>query len=97
MLRATCYKKHLIWHYGSVFLSTAPLAHLTAFIVVPAHKQLVFTQAISLLETVFFYTVFRVFAAWAVKTEVAQAFMKNVTMEAERNPEKWGIVGGGEL
>ncbi|EOA87349.1 uncharacterized protein SETTUDRAFT_179124 [Exserohilum turcica Et28A] len=86
-------KISLVLYYASVCFSITPLAHLTAFVVVPAHKQLVFTQGVELLAAMFFYTVFRVFAMWAVETQVIQVFMKNVTAEAERDPKRFGLEG----
>lgn len=46
-----------------------------------------------MLAAMFFYTVFRVFAMWAVETQVIQVFMKNVTAEAERDPKRFGLEG----
>jgi hypothetical protein len=63
-----------------------PLAELIAFIIVPAHRQLVFLTGAELIASVFFTTVLRVVATWAIKTDYAQTMMRNIT-EAGRARE----------
>lgn len=50
----------------------------------PVHKQIVFLAGADLVGTVFMTTLIRVFAGWAVKTEFAQGFIRNMTEGAEK-------------
>jgi hypothetical protein len=61
------------------WLSPLPLINLVAFITIPAHQRIVFLAGAELITTIFLYTIVRVFAAWAVKTDFAQAVMRNIT------------------
>ncbi|KAJ4371269.1 hypothetical protein N0V83_004486 [Neocucurbitaria cava] len=71
--------KHLFFNFVGNFLSITPFATLIAFIVVPAHKQIVFVTGVELVAGVFVKTVVRIFATWAVKQEFVQLIMKNMT------------------
>lgn len=75
-------------------MSITPFATLIAFIVVPAHKQIVFVTGVELVAGIFVKTVVRVFATWAVKTDFVQGMMRNVTdtaraAESEENLAKF--------
>lgn len=60
--------------------------------IVPAHRQIVFFEAMDLVETIFLNTMFRLLTSWAVKTEFAQTVMRNLTEMARegepRGPKK---------
>jgi hypothetical protein len=75
--------KHLVLNYLGTWLSTSPLATLIAFIIVPAHKRVVFMTGADLVSNVFTNTIVRIFATWAVKTEFVQKAMQNITARAE--------------
>ena len=72
------------------FLTIDPLVVLIAFIIIPAHRQIVFLASADLVTTAFFSTIVRAFATWAVKTDFAQEAMRNMT-ETKR---KGGTVPG---
>lgn len=72
-------RKHLAFNIVTSFLSIGPLAELIAFIIVPAHTQIVFLAGADLVAKTFLITIIRVFATWAVKTDFAQAMMRNIT------------------
>lgn len=76
---STDIKKDVFLNFAGAYLSATPLTHLVAFVVVPAHRQIVFIEGVDLAETIFFHTLVRVFATWAVKTNFVQTMMKNVT------------------
>ena len=61
------------------YLSVGPMYDLIAFIVVPAHKQIVFRAGADLVTNVFLTTLCSVVASWAVKTGYAQTLMRNMT------------------
>lgn len=68
---------------AGTYFSPMPLTHLVAFVVVPAHRQIVFIEGVDLATTVFLNTVLRVFVTWALKTDFVQIMMKNVTESAQ--------------
>jgi hypothetical protein len=76
------------------FLSPYSLADLIGFIVVPAHQRVVFLAGVELVATTFLFTVVRVFATWAVKTDFAQTMMRNITENAENPRHKGAIFSG---
>jgi hypothetical protein len=69
----------LVFSFVGSYLSVGPIYDLIAFIVVPAHKQLVFRACADLATTVFLTTLVRVVSVWAVKTEFVQTMMRNIT------------------
>jgi hypothetical protein len=75
--------KNLIYGFFGNWFSTKPLADLIAFIVIPAHKQLVFLAGAHMVMAIFFTTVFRVLASWAVNTDFVQTMFRNTTQNAE--------------
>ncbi|KNG52459.1 hypothetical protein DDE82_006309 [Stemphylium lycopersici] len=87
-------QSYLLFNSFGVYFSITPLARLTAFVVIPAHRQLVFTEAMELIVTIFFHVVIRAFANWVVKTQYAQDFMRNVTREMENDPQRFGLDAG---
>ena len=60
----------------------APLYNLIAFIIIPAHKQIVFLAGADLIVSIFLTTVVRLVAGWAVNTTFAQEFLRNMTESA---------------
>ncbi|EAT84106.2 hypothetical protein SNOG_08938 [Parastagonospora nodorum SN15] len=64
------------------FLSPLPLVDLIAFVTIPTHHRIVFMAGVDLITNIFFFTIVRVFAAWAVKTDYAQMVMRNMTENA---------------
>jgi hypothetical protein len=69
--------------FGAYTFSMAPLATLIAFAVVPVHQQMVFIAGADLLGTVFVTMLVRVFAGWAVKTEIVQGIICDMTQDAK--------------
>ncbi|KAJ4360194.1 uncharacterized protein N0V89_000754 [Didymosphaeria variabile] len=65
--------------FAGSFISITPLAELIAFVAIPAYKQTVFVAGADLAFHIFFVTVVRKLASWAVQTEFAQGLMQNVT------------------
>lgn len=63
-------------------MSPLPLVDLIAFITIPAHQRIVFIAGVELVANIFFTTVVRVCVPWVVKTDYAQAVMRNVTENA---------------
>jgi hypothetical protein len=83
---------HLTYNFiRDWFLSPFSLADLIGFIVIPAHQRVVFLAGVELVATTFLFTVVRVFATWAVKTEFAQTMMRNITENAA-NPRYKGAI-----
>ncbi|CAO2655701.1 Nn.00g045040.m01.CDS01 [Neocucurbitaria sp. VM-36] len=79
---------HIIINFIGYFVTIVPLATLVSFMIIPAHKQIVFVTGAVLVTKIFITTVARVFATWAVKTDYAQILMRNMTdmaREAEKN------------
>jgi hypothetical protein len=76
--------KHLVYNLFSTYFSPEPLAVLIAFVVVPAHKRLVFIMGADLIWGLFYHTVVRAFAVWALKTEFLQQLMRNITASTEK-------------
>jgi hypothetical protein len=77
--------QHLLFNFLGTLFSTNPLATLLSFVFVPAHQRIVFLAGADLAMSVFFNTVVRACAAWAVRTEAVQGMMRNVTeMHVER-------------
>lgn len=74
--------KHLSYNFISSYLSIAPLANLIAFIVVPAHRQIVFIAGAELVTSIFLTTVVRAFSVWLIKTDFMQMMMRNITDNA---------------
>ncbi|KAL1598637.1 hypothetical protein SLS60_007777 [Paraconiothyrium brasiliense] len=66
-------------NFAGSFISITPLAELIAFVAIPAYKQIVFVAGADLACQIFFVTVVRQFASWAVQTEFAQELLRNVT------------------
>ncbi|KAJ4291870.1 hypothetical protein N0V90_009766 [Kalmusia sp. IMI 367209] len=66
-------------NYVTSFFHVTALAELIAFIIVPAHKQILFVASAEMVCEVFVMTVVRMFATWAVHTEFAQMMMQNIT------------------
>ncbi|KAI1666719.1 hypothetical protein L13192_08963 [Pyrenophora tritici-repentis] len=75
--------------FFTIYLCFTPLIRLAAFVLVPAHRQMVFSEGVQLVATVFSCTVVRAFAGWAVKTEAIQMAMRNTVEENRR--AKWGV------
>jgi hypothetical protein len=71
-----------------VYFSPIPLAVLIAFIIIPAHKRVVFVTGAELVGTVFYHTIVRVFAIRLVKTDLVQKALRNMTAMAEKNAGK---------
>ncbi|KAF2033122.1 hypothetical protein EK21DRAFT_59322 [Setomelanomma holmii] len=89
------YHAHLFFNFTGTYFSTTPLAMLVAFIIIPAHKQIVFMESAQLVETVFFVTLVRLFAVWVVKTSFVQDMMRNVTSSALDGSMNQGAKGPG--
>jgi hypothetical protein len=88
--------KNLMGSFFSTYFSAAPLAILMAFVFVPAHKRVVFMAGFDLIVSLFVQTVIRMFASWAVKTDLAQAAFRNMTESADisrRNTERLRRLG----
>lgn len=69
--------------FGAYTFSMAPLATLIAFVVFPAHQQMVFIATTDLLGTVFVTMLVRLFAGWVVKTDIVQAIISNWMEDAK--------------
>jgi hypothetical protein len=86
-------EQHLTYNFiRDWFLSPFSLADLIGFIVIPAHQRVVFLAGVELVATTFLFTVVRVFATWAVKTEFAQTMMRNITENAGNSRYKGAIL-----
>lgn len=57
----------------------APFATLVAFILIPAHKRIVFEGGVDLAWNVFLGVSINVVVPWAVKTEFVQMVLRNMT------------------
>jgi hypothetical protein len=76
-------QKHLTYSFiYDWFLSPFALADLIAFIIVPGHQRVVFLAGVESVAMTFLFTLVRVFATWAVKTDFAQTMMRNITENA---------------
>ncbi|KAF1845092.1 uncharacterized protein K460DRAFT_405367 [Cucurbitaria berberidis CBS 394.84] len=78
-------KMHLTMNIIATYLSVTPFANLIGFIIIPAHQQIVFKAGAELVAGIFFATLVRVFATWAVKTDFMQRIMANVTANAMKS------------
>ncbi|KAF2017689.1 hypothetical protein BU24DRAFT_420739 [Aaosphaeria arxii CBS 175.79] len=74
----------IFFDFIASFISTGPLCDLIAFIIIPAPKQIVFMASWTLVTSIFITFIIRTVASWAVKTDLAQSFMKNATDERVR-------------
>ncbi|KAH7086442.1 hypothetical protein FB567DRAFT_71171 [Paraphoma chrysanthemicola] len=81
-------KSHIVFSFIGSYVTVQPLATLIAFVVIPAHRQIVFLSGANLVSSVFFTTLVRLFAAWLVKTQFAQDFMRNMTSSALDGTER---------
>ncbi|KAF2831511.1 hypothetical protein CC86DRAFT_314923 [Ophiobolus disseminans] len=76
-------KTQLGMAFFSTYVSFSPLARLVAFIIIPAHKQVVFIGGFELVVSIFFDTIGRLFAAWVIKTDWMKKFMQNEIKKRE--------------
>ncbi|KAH7080127.1 hypothetical protein BKA63DRAFT_236275 [Paraphoma chrysanthemicola] len=81
-------KSHIVYNLVGTYVTVQPLATLIAFVVIPAHRQIVFLSGANLVSSVFFTTLVRLFSAWLVKTQFAQDFMRNMTSSALDGTER---------
>jgi len=75
---------HLVFNFLGAYFSIAPLATLMAFILIPAHKRIVFMAGFDVVVTLFVQTSVRMFTTWAIKTDFLQATFKNMTETANK-------------
>ena len=61
------------------FLSIDAIVELLAFIVVPASKQIVFLAGADLVFDIFVATVINTVSSWAIKTDLVQYTLGNMT------------------
>jgi hypothetical protein len=61
------------------YLSLKPPTHLMALIIIPAHQRIVFSAGMDLVETIFYTTLIRILATWAIKTDAVQMAMRGMT------------------
>jgi hypothetical protein len=61
------------------FLSIDAIVELLAFIVVPASKQIVFLAGADLVFDIFVATVINAVSSWAIKTDLVQYTLGNMT------------------
>jgi len=61
------------------YISPEPFITLVSFVVVPAHRQIVFLAGADVVIIIFFNTLLRAFATWAIKTDFVQMAMQNIT------------------
>lgn len=57
----------------------SPFATLIAFILIPAHKRIVFEAGVDLAWKVFWGAFLHVVVPWAMEKEFVQEFLRNVT------------------
>jgi hypothetical protein len=72
----------------AAYVSSTPLATLIAFVIVPAHKRVVFMTGADLVLSIFMNTLVSAFATWAVKTDFVQRTIRDFTAHIE-NPQLW--------
>lgn len=61
------------------FVTIDPLAKLIAFIIVPAHKQMVFVAGANIVAAVFIWIIISIVSGWAIKTDFVQTALKDMT------------------
>lgn len=70
---------HLSVDFTINFFGIAPLVTLVGFILVPAHKRIVFEEGVDLAWQLFFGAFLSVMMPWAMEKEFAQEFARSVT------------------
>jgi hypothetical protein len=83
LIRHLTRPQHLIFNFVAAYLSTTPLAVLMSFVLVPAHKRIVFVTGAELVWELFYGILVRTFAVRMIKTDFAQRYMRNVTELAQ--------------
>jgi hypothetical protein len=83
LIRHLTRKQHLIFNFIAAYFSTTPLAVLMSFVLVPAHKRIVFVTGAELVWELFYGILVRAFAVRVIKTDFAQRYMRNVTEFAQ--------------
>lgn len=81
---------------SSVFISRCLHSSLASLSCIAILKRLVYLDD-KILTTIFLHTLFRVNAAWAVKTDFAQTIMRNATDTTTRDGEVYGATKGGTI
>lgn len=73
------YLAEVAYLYVCSFLSIDAIVELLAFIVIPASKQMVFLAGADLVFDIFVATVMNVVSSWAIKTDLVQYTLGNMT------------------
>ncbi|KAI0430385.1 hypothetical protein F5Y09DRAFT_307671 [Xylaria sp. FL1042] len=73
--------KYYLFYWPSQRLFLAPFATISAFILVPASKRLPFISGVTLLWRAFLYSLLYLLTPWAMKTELVQATLQNMTTD----------------
>ena len=60
-------------------VSINAIVELLAFIVIPAYKQIVFLAGADLVFHIFVATVVSVVSSWAIRTDLVQGTLRNMT------------------